>query len=134
MSSVLVEADFPAATGLWRMLSTQRPADNPSRCSSAFIHQFVHESTHQHVLDGGAAADFQSFFGVLHAELNAEVLPLSKTFIFVFFVDLLDTLCYVMLATLSSLSLTPLTYLAGQKREFLLVLAFCSCLSSEVIV
>ena len=33
MSSVLVEADFPVATGLWRMLSTQISADNPSRCS-----------------------------------------------------------------------------------------------------
>ena len=31
MSSVLVEADFPVATGLWRMLSKETPADNPSR-------------------------------------------------------------------------------------------------------
>ena len=41
MSSVLVEADLPVATGFWRMLSTQIPADNPSRCSLAFIHHVI---------------------------------------------------------------------------------------------
>ena len=84
MSSVLVEADYPVATGLWRMLSTQIPADNPSRCSCAFIHHVVHESTQQHVLDCGAAADFQILFGVEHPELIADLLRLSKIFIFTF--------------------------------------------------
>ena len=37
-----------------------------------------------HVLDCGAAADFQSFFGVLHAELIAELLQLSKNLHFHF--------------------------------------------------
>ena len=49
------------------------------------------------------------------------------------FVDFLFTLCCVMLATSSSLSLTPLKYLAGELWELFLVLALFSCLSSEVI-
>ena len=52
-------------------------------------------STHQEVLDCGAAAAV-------------------KIFIFTFNFDLLLTLCYVMLAPSSSLSLTPLTCLAGR--------------------
>ena len=66
--------------------------------------------------------------------LIAELLLISKIFIFTFYVDLLFTLCFVMLAPSSSLSLTPLTYLAGLLREFLLVLALFSRLSSVVIV
>ena len=71
--------------------------------------------THHEVLDCIAAPAFQRFIWVMHAELNAELLRLSKIFIFAFYFDLLFTLCYVMLATSSSsLSLTPLTYLAGR--------------------
>ena len=63
--------------------------DNPSNCSSVSIHHVAHEfPPMNHVLYCGSAADFQSFFGVLHAELIAELLRLSKTFIFVFYFDL----------------------------------------------
>ena len=56
----------------------------------------------------------KSFVWVLHAELIAELLRLFNIFIPLFTFGLLLTLCYVMLAISSSLSLTPLTYLAGQ--------------------
>ena len=46
--------------------------------------------------------------------LIAELMLLSKSSLSHFNFDLLLTLCYVMLATSSSLSLTPLTYLAGR--------------------
>ena len=49
----------------------------------------------------------------LFAELIAELMLLSKESLFFHF-NLLFDLCYVMLPTSSSLSLTPLTYLAGR--------------------
>ena len=52
--------------------------------------------THHSVLDCGAAADFQRFFRVLHAELIAELsllLLLSKKTSFKLQFDLLST-CY----------------------------------------
>ena len=85
MSSVLVEANIPVATALWSILSTQISAGQP-------ITLFKH-ITHQHVLDCGAADDFHSFLGVLYAELNAELLRLSKIFIFTFFILIFFSLC-----------------------------------------
>ena len=59
--------------------------------------------TTHHVLDCGAAADFQSFFEVMHAELIAELLRLSKKK-YSFSLFYFDHLRHVMLATSSSLS------------------------------
>ena len=65
----------------------------------------------------------------MHAELIAELLRLFKKKS-----SLLFNLRYVMLATSSPLSLTPLTYHAGLLCELLLILVLFSCLSSGVIV
>ena len=65
------------------------------------------------VLTAALLLNFQVLFGVQHAKQNAKLLRLPKIFIFAFFVDFPFTLCYVMLAASSSLSLTPLTNLAG---------------------
>ena len=55
----------------------------------------------------------KSFIWVMHAELIRSCC-VFQNLRFTFYLGVLCTLCFVMLATSSSLSLTPLTYLAGR--------------------
>ena len=80
----------------------------------------------------------------LYAELIAELLLLStKLHVFNFYSDLFLTLCCVMLATSSSLGLTPLTYFADRPLSIsfsfshffhvVLLQSLCICLRVESI-
>ena len=92
--------------------------------------------THHDVIDCIAAAAFQKLHLGDTCETDCGAAASFKIFISPFTLVFFRLLCYVMLATSSSLSLTLLTYLASRLWLFLLILilALFSCRSSEVIV
>ena len=69
--------------------------------------------THHEVLDCIAAAAFQKLQLGAACGTDCGADATFKIFSSLFYCGHILTLCYVMLATSSSLSLTPLTYLAG---------------------
>ena len=139
LGSRLVTKQFPLPSWLWPVILPVATASRsiPSSCNFILFNpsRSSWSSIHQDALDRFMCPKLcDPHDAVCGADCGAAASSKKKFHCFFLLWSSLWLLCCVMLATSSSLSFTPLTYLAGLFWVFLLALALLSYLSSAVSV